>query len=172
MYRQVQRLKWIDNLSRTYGIFLVPENVQIIPTGYVSKMQLLWRNFVSVSPSPGLSGCFLWAEKGLSTPGTTNTSALWAYYIIWFDVVLKKTTVYPSVSQRQLRPHVWVAHSCPWVADGRGNSPGKKPPRPPPCIKNKAHNAQQDMWDPPSHPYLPCPLPRIYFLTSKYMPAP
>lgn len=50
--------------------------------------------------------------------------------------------------------------------------PGKKPPRPPPCIKNKAHNAQQDMWDPPSHPYLPCPLPCIYFLTSKYMPAP
>ena len=99
-------------------------------------------------------------------------SALWAYCIIWFDVVLKKTTVYPSVSQRQLRPHVWVAHSCPWVADGRGNSPGKKPPRPPPYIKNKAHNAQQDMWDPPSHPYLPCPLPRIYFLTSKYMPAP
>ena len=68
--------------------------------------------------------------------------------------------------------HVWVARNCPWVADGRGDSPGKKPPRPPPCIKNKAHSAQQDMLDPPSHPHLPCPLPRIYFLTSKYMPAP
>ena len=161
--------QFIKDLRHLSGAWKCPN----YPHGLCFKNAIIVKKLrFCVTQSPGLSGCFLWAEKGLSTPGTTNTSALWAYYLIWFDVVLKKTTVYPSVSQRQLRPHVWVAHSCPWVADGRGNSPGKKPPRPPPYIKNKAHNAQQDMWDPPSHPYLPCPLPRIYFLTSKYMPAP
>ena len=131
MYRQTQTLKWIDNLSRAYGIFLVPENVQIIPMGYVSKMQCLWRDFVSVLPrvqasldvSHGQNETF--PRQVLQIPELCEPTALSDLMSSW---------------KRQLFTYQFHRDSSrvgstqlPLVADGRGDSPGKKPPRPPPC---------------------------------------